>query len=190
MFLQKKIQQGWAIIGLASSTGLASFTILPRFPRRTIMARTLLRRIARSLVSWPSLHEGRNLRRKPRPQSSLHLEPLEERALLSGTPQMLADIGSGASMFTASGGLTFFLANDGSLGSALWKTDGTAAGTTLVINPDPGEGSSIQDLTNVNGTLYFEAYDSTGTPGLWKSDGTAAGTQLITYVGSSGAPSV
>ncbi len=59
----------------------------------------------------------------------------------------------------------------------LWKTDGTAAGTVLVKDIEPGPtGSSPHDLTLVNGTLFFAAFDDAHGDQLWKSDGTTAGT--------------
>ena len=77
-------------------------------------------------------------------------------------------------------GTLFFTANDGVHGSELWKTDGTASGTVLVKDIDPGSiGSNIKSIVNVNGTLYFSANDGTHGNELWKSDGTAAGTVLV-----------
>ena len=44
----------------------------------------------------------------------------------------------------------------------LWKSDGTAAGTVLVKDINPGSGGSYPgDLTDVNGTLFFTADDGT-----------------------------
>src|SRR5262249_61137988 len=69
----------------------------------------------------------------------------------------------------------------------LLKSDGTAAGTTLVKDIWPGSssafivsGGSVLNafLTNVNGTLFFLANDGVSGRELWKSDGTAAGTVL------------
>ena len=60
----------------------------------------------------------------------------------------------------------------------LWKSDGTAAGTVLVKDINPGSpygfpnGSFPTYLTDVGGTLYFTAFDAP-RPELWKSDGTA-----------------
>ncbi|MDP9403480.1 MAG: hyalin [Actinomycetota bacterium] len=77
-------------------------------------------------------------------------------------------------------GTLFFAANDATTGTELWKSDGTAAGTTLVKDINPGSnGSSPAALTNVNGTLFFAADDGTFGTELWKSDGTAAGTTLV-----------
>ena len=77
-------------------------------------------------------------------------------------------------------GTLYFEASNATDGFELWKSDGTAAGTVMVkdINPGP-DGSNPSDLTNVNGTLYFEANDGPNGAELWKSDGTAAGTVMV-----------
>ncbi|WP_036842327.1 ELWxxDGT repeat protein, partial [Planktothrix agardhii] len=79
-------------------------------------------------------------------------------------------------------GTLYFQAIDPTKGNELWKSDGTAVGTVLVKDLNPGASSSNPIyLTNVNGTLYFNANDEGTTNGseLWKSDGTAAGTVLV-----------
>ena len=86
-------------------------------------------------------------------------------------------------------GTLFFIANDGSTGYELWKSDGTSSGTVLVrdINPGPSSafpltfffGTPRPFLTNVSGTLYFVANDGSNGYELWRSDGTSAGTQLV-----------
>lgn len=60
---------------------------------------------------------------------------------------------------------------------ALWKTDGTAAGTSQVISFS----GALDQLLPVGSSLYFEAADGTNS-GLWVSDGTAAGTQFLSNV--------
>ena len=85
-------------------------------------------------------------------------------------------------------GTLFFAADDGDDGVELWKSDGTAAGTVLVKDINPGSGDSLPSyLTNVNGTLFFAANDGTHGAELWKSDGTAAGTVLVKDINPGGA---
>src|SRR5262249_51406078 len=77
-------------------------------------------------------------------------------------------------------GTLFFTAQDGANGWELWKTDGTAAGTTLIKDIYPGGYSSFpSNLTNVNGTLFFTADGGINREGLWRSDAPAAGTVLV-----------
>jgi ELWxxDGT repeat protein len=118
-------------------------------------------------------------------QSNRHVvEALEGRWLLSVS--LVADINQIPTSTTALGQLTdnngtlFFADNDGYSGTELWKSDGTAAGTTLVKDINPGSASSTPTgLTSINGEVYFAATDTTGIAGLWKSDGTIAGTKKI-----------
>src|SRR5262249_38861259 len=65
-------------------------------------------------------------------------------------------------------------------GAGLWRSDGTAAGTTLVKSFGPGGVVSLG--MDVNGTLFFTADDGTSGNELWKSDGTTAGTTLVTDI--------
>ena len=52
-------------------------------------------------------------------------------------------------------------------GQELWRSDGTAGGTSLVKDIVPGRDSkSLWDLTFVGETLYFEADDGPDGPGL------------------------
>jgi ELWxxDGT repeat protein len=65
----------------------------------------------------------------------------------------------------------------------LWKTDGTPAGTVLLldVNPTPRSIRVPMDLTPFGSTLFFTVLDctTTGTRELWRSNGTPAGTVLI-----------
>lgn len=77
-------------------------------------------------------------------------------------------------------GTLFFTANNNSLGTELWKSNGTAAGTVMVRDIRPGSDSSNpRYLINVNGTLFFSALHLSHGTELYKSDGTAAGTILV-----------
>ena len=93
---------------------------------------------------------------------------------LNGDPQNL----------TAVGTILFFTAQT-ALGTELWKSDGTDAGTILVKDINSGAGSSNPiNLTNVNGILFFYANDGVHGYELWKSDGTAAGTVMVKDINS------
>src|SRR5437763_1516704 len=71
-------------------------------------------------------------------------------------------------------GLLFFAANDGVHGEELWETNGTAAGTRMVKDINPGTGNGLSpapNLTNINGKLYFGANNGVTGTELWKSNG-------------------
>ena len=86
--------------------------------------------------------------------------------------RLLSTLGGGAqpaSRLTASGGLLYFVVGAGTPGAALWRSNGTTAGTFAVLNGD------ADDLTAFDGALAFRKL-SAGGDELWRSDGTAAGT--------------
>jgi ELWxxDGT repeat protein len=91
---------------------------------------------------------------------------------------------------TVVGDTLYFTDGDTVHGTALWKTDGTEAGTVLVKDLAPTDSSvpifgsytgagAISNLTDVNGTLYFTGDDGVHGVELWKSDGTEAGTVMV-----------
>jgi trimeric autotransporter adhesin len=81
---------------------------------------------------------------------------------------------------TNNNGTLFFSANDGISGNELWKSDGTAAGTVMVKDINPGFTSSmINEMISFNNTLYFQVGDAAAGAELWKSDGTDAGTFMV-----------
>lgn len=77
----------------------------------------------------------------------------------------------------------YFVTSDGSSGSALWKTDGSAAGTAKVKDVSVRINTNTNPLAitmwDVKGTLYFAASDGANGTELWRSDGSELGTVLV-----------
>lgn len=81
-------------------------------------------------------------------------------------------------------GIVLFVADNGTNGTELWRTDGTNAGTYMVKDIYPGSTGSGLALDNgnslqVGNIVYFGANEATGR-GLWRTDGTSAGTYRLT----------
>lgn len=69
---------------------------------------------------------------------------------------------SNADWLTNVNGVLYFQADDGLKGAELWRSDGTAGGTVLVADLNPGAaGSAPSYLTEMFDALYFSAYEST-----------------------------
>ncbi len=83
--------------------------------------------------------------------------------------QLLVDINPGVSNYGSADGSTlfelfefegklFFSPNDGENGNELWVSDGTTEGTQLLVDINPGAGSSFpSDFTVVGDELFFSA---------------------------------
>ena len=89
--------------------------------------------------------------------------------------------GSRPGQLTVAGDQLFFVARDVRHGRELWVTDGTAGGTHITRDIEPGRaGSGIQHVTAVGATVFFGVRSSgRHDPQLWRSDGTRRGTQLV-----------
>ena len=121
---------------------------------------------------------------------------------VSGVASMVRDITPGTASttfattgsypnFAAVGSVLFFVADNGTSGQELWKSDGTEAGTVMVKDINPGTASAlpfsswgstfapVKNLINHNGVLFFPADDGSNGVELWKSDGTADGTVMV-----------
>jgi len=83
---------------------------------------------------------------------------------------------------TVLGDNILFTANDGIHGFELWRSDGTAAGTAMVADINPGNESSgifYGQQPIIKGSIYFSATDGSSGYELWKSDGTNEGTKRV-----------
>ena len=88
-------------------------------------------------------------------------------------------------------GTLFFAADDGTHGVELWKSNGAASGTLLVMDINTfvqaSDNSNPRYLTNVNGTLFFAADD--GIPHgieLWRHDPKTGTTELVENINPTG----
>jgi ELWxxDGT repeat protein len=105
----------------------------------------------------------------------------------AGTTQLaLVDPGntgpysSSNGQFAALYGKLFFANDDPAHGVELWQSDGTAAGTGLFLDLNPGAAGSFPgNMAVINNTLYFSATTAAGSSALWSSNGTATGTNAV-----------
>lgn len=85
-------------------------------------------------------------------------------------------------------GVVYFVANDGVSGTELWRSDGTAEGTRLVVDLREGSrGASITELASWRGRVYFLAEVGAHME-LWSTDGASEGTTRIVEVNSGVGP--
>lgn len=78
-----------------------------------------------------------------------------------------------------------FSADDGAHGQELWISNGTADGTRLVkdLNPGAGAGVTSWSLDSIGDKFIFTGFDGT-TAGIWSTDGTEAGTSQLATLDS------
>lgn len=87
---------------------------------------------------------------------------------------------SGTSDLTVLDGRIFFAGDHPETGIELWRSDGTAEGTFMLMDIRPGPiGGFPQGLLVVADRLFFVASDGVHGSELWVSDGTAAGTRMV-----------
>lgn len=70
-----------------------------------------------------------------------------------------------------------FLMFDASFGTELWVTDGTQEGTQILVDINPGTGSSNTSISQswvIDNVLYFRSAYTPNT--VWRTDGTPTGT--------------
>ncbi|MCY1073852.1 HYR domain-containing protein [Archangium lansingense] len=97
------------------------------------------------------------------------------------------DTPSACRSLVAVGNTVYFSSESASMGSELWKSDGSVGGTVLVKDVLPGPGSSTPyTFGELEGSLFFTARGSTQRLELWKTDGTPTGTVRLFTVPDEG----
>ena len=78
-------------------------------------------------------------------------------------------------------GSIYFAGKDATHGNELWKSNGTAAGTSMVADLTPGLGSSFIGVSSVviGGRIFFNKGTTGAASELWSTDGTFTGTTWI-----------
>lgn len=95
----------------------------------------------------------------------------------------IATVPGPVSALTVSNGVLYFAGFTAATGRELWRTDGTAAGTFMLRDIDPGAASGIDAavgegaaiVPSAGGVLFAARTAATGAE-LWRSDGTRSGT--------------
>ncbi|MES2505307.1 MAG: ELWxxDGT repeat protein [Verrucomicrobiota bacterium] len=100
--------------------------------------------------------------------------------LVKDIQEGMTDWGSISHVRATMGSRMFFLGFDQALGEELWVSDGTASGTRMVKDINPGPASAIiQEMVVSGGKLFFSADNGVNGMELWVSNGTEAGTQMV-----------
>ncbi|MFP2909602.1 ELWxxDGT repeat protein [Pyxidicoccus sp. 3LFB2] len=102
-------------------------------------------------------------------------QPLEASACVPAARVAVAGRILGLEEMRAVGRRLFFFVFDAPHGWALWRSDGTPAGTAKVADVGPPDGSARPRApVESGGLLFFQVGEA-----LWRSDGTAPGTRPI-----------
>ena len=68
----------------------------------------------------------------------------------------------------------------------LYVSDGTVAGTTVLLNINSSGNDNVGSLGLINGLVYFAAEDGVNGRELWVTDGTSGGTRMVADINPSG----
>ncbi len=114
-------------------------------------------------------------------------QPLPSATLVKDIGTAPAAVGSfcGSNSYLATlNGVALLALSSSTTGCELWRSDGTAAGTTLVKDIFPGAQGGFASYSPLvfGSRLYFVADNGALGRELWESDGTAAGTKIVSEV--------
>jgi ELWxxDGT repeat protein len=121
-----------------------------------------------------------SVRTVPRLQTAILGGFLLLAAPLAAAPYLVEDLNQGPAevpppflgVAAEDDGVVYFFAADPAHGYELWRTDGTAAGTSRLTDICSGPCSSVPDqITAFRGQVYFSADDGRSGRELWVSDG-------------------
>ncbi len=73
----------------------------------------------------------------------------------------------------------YFVADNGTEGRVLWKSDGTTEGTVVVKDLEPASNDLSVASPVVIGNIFYFRSTTQGNTRLWKTDGTAEGTVFM-----------
>lgn len=118
-------------------------------------------------------------------------EPYQNQAQLwrdngqGGPAVFIKNVGDASSLVAAPPGLgtlsaLYFVGSNSDTGNEIWRSDGTAAGTGVLAESNPGTGDGYPgSFTFAGDRLYFRADEGDGQRELWMSDGSPGGTVRI-----------
>lgn len=87
--------------------------------------------------------------------------------------------------FAVQGEVLYFMANDGSNGTELWRSDGTESGTYIISDLTNGNHSISHYLTPHNGDLLFINIDSANVRNLYVMNGNDMSVTLLKQIEAS-----
>jgi ELWxxDGT repeat protein len=121
------------------------------------------------------LNPARKRWARPRRAFRPRLESLEDRITPSTVQLTNQNFVDGPKYLTPVGSTLYFVANDGTHGEQLWRTDGRPRGAVPVqsgLQPvDPGAyPNSLQQVAQIGPWLYFFSDNTDGTYTLWRNN--------------------
>ncbi len=105
---------------------------------------------------------------------------------INSTPGQIQSPNDFTGLFTKSGSLVYFPITNFS-GTELWRTDGTQAGTNMILDLNPGLSNGFnQSIAPFKGRTFFGGDNGITGFELWVTNGSASGTELIKDINATG----